>query len=84
MDDEKIYRLGGGDEEINQYALQNGADLPKKDFMEQIKIKYTAQHNETGMIKEQMFTIEQIEDSNFVNQWQKKFKGWIITKREVV
>lgn len=41
--------------------------------MREIKFSYIAQHEDTGVFMEQIFTIEQIEGSNFVNQWQEKF-----------
>jgi len=49
--------------------------------MRELKFSYIAQHEDTGIIMEQIFTLEEIEGSNFIVQWQKKFKRYFIIAR---
>lgn len=50
----------------------------------EIKFSYIAQHEETGLFMEQIFTMEEIEGSDFLNQWRKTFKrfGKWIARRQ--
>ena len=49
--------------------------------MNEIKFDYIAQHEDTDIFMHQQFTLEQIEGSDFIKQWQQKFKRFFIIAR---